>query len=354
MSTVLIMAGGTGGHIFPALAVAHELRSRGWQIVWLGAEQGLECRLIPQHGFLIETIQLKGIRKAGIKRWLTLPFMLIRSFIKTTMVLRHYRPNIVLGFGGYLTFPGGITCRIFGKPLIIHEQNSIAGLTNRLLSYIASRTLYAFPGVFAHHDGLVGNPIRAEMTSIKGPEERFRDRTGPLNILVIGGSLGAKIFNDIVPEALALIPLDKRPSIVHQAGLKHIDALIQSYQKFGVKAECCAFIDDMGARYAAADLIICRAGAITVTELTAVGLGSILVPYPHAVDDHQTSNAQFLCKAKASQLIPQVEFNAPRLAQLLSTITREECLTMARQAKQLASVDAASRVANECEALIGK
>lgn len=354
MGTVMIMAGGTGGHIFPALAVAHELKSRGWEIIWLGAENSMEARLVPQYGFPFETLRIKGVRGNGIKRWLFLPLMLMGAFIQAIMVLFRYRPDIAIGFGGYTGFPGGVASRLLGKPLVIHEQNSVAGLTNRLLSSIASRTLFAFPGVFPNKMGQVGNPVRTELTVLADPNDRFKGRTGPLNVLVVGGSLGAKIFNEIMPEAIAMIPAAQRPHIVHQAGIQHSDRLANAYRESGVNAECLAFIDDMAARYASADLVICRAGALTIAELAAVGIGSVLVPFPHAVDDHQTGNARYLLDAQAAYLIPQPEFSAEKLAQLLTTITREDCAEMARRARCLAVLDAASRVADECEVLTGK
>ncbi|WP_220789355.1 undecaprenyldiphospho-muramoylpentapeptide beta-N-acetylglucosaminyltransferase [Craterilacuibacter sinensis] len=350
--TIMVMAGGTGGHIFPGLAVACELQARGWKVIWLGAEGGMETRLVPQHGFAIETITMRGMRGNGLKRWLSLPLMLASAFAGAAGVIFRHRPDMAIGFGGYTGFPGGVMARLCLKPLVIHEQNSVAGLTNRLLSHIASRTLYAFPGAFAARNGLVGNPVRSEIVAQDAPAARFAGRSGPLRVLVVGGSLGAKVFNDTVPAALALLPEDKRPQVVHQAGAKQIDALRDNYAKAGVKADCRAFIDDMAGEYAAADLVLCRAGALTVAELAAVGVASVLVPYPHAVDDHQTGNARFLSDAAAARLLPQDTLDADMLASLLQSLTRADCLQMAEAARALALPDAARQVADVCEQLV--
>lgn len=349
--TVMIMAGGTGGHIFPALAVADILSGRGWKVVWLGAEGGMETRLVPQHGYAIETVRIAGMRRNGLKRWLSLPFMLGRALLRTSVVIFRHRPDIAVGFGGYTGFPGGLMSRLFWRPLVIHEQNAVAGLTNRMMAKIANRTLFAFPGVFPDAGGRVGNPVRPEIVLIADPVQRFTGRQGPLNLLVVGGSLGAKVLNETLPQALALIPAAQRPRVVHQAGIKQIDALRQHYQEAGVSADCRAFIDDMAAAYAEADLVICRAGALTVAELAAAGAASLLVPLPTAVDDHQTGNARFLSAAGAARLLPQSTLTVTGLAGLLQTMSRADCLEMASQARRLAIVDAAVRVADVCEDL---
>ncbi|MGL6070099.1 undecaprenyldiphospho-muramoylpentapeptide beta-N-acetylglucosaminyltransferase [Craterilacuibacter sp.] len=349
--TVMVMAGGTGGHIFPGLAVARELQARGWKVIWLGAEGGMETRLVPQHGFAIETIRMRGMRGNGLKRWLSLPLMLASAFAGASSVIFRHRPDLAIGFGGYTGFPGGVMARLCLKPLVIHEQNSVAGLTNRLLAKIASRTLYAFPAAFAGKDGLVGNPVRSEIVAQAEPASRFAGRSGPLRLLVVGGSLGAKIFNDTVPAALALLPANARPQVVHQAGAKQIEALRENYAQAGVAADCRAFIDDMAGEYAAADLVLCRAGALTIAELAAIGAASLLVPYPHAVDDHQTGNARFLADAGAAQLLPQGKLDAAALADLLQSLNRSDCLQMAVAARRLAMPDAALKVADVCEAL---
>ncbi|MBV8048337.1 MAG: undecaprenyldiphospho-muramoylpentapeptide beta-N-acetylglucosaminyltransferase [Paludibacterium sp.] len=349
--TVMIMAGGTGGHIFPALAVADVLKARGWQVIWLGAEGGMETRLVPQHGYAIETVRIAGMRKNGLKRWLQLPFMMAGALARTTGVILRHRPDIAVGFGGYTGFPGGLMSRLLWKPLVIHEQNSVAGLTNRLLSKIASRTLFAFPGAFPGRDGRVGNPVRPEIAAVAEPDSRFAGREGALRLLVVGGSLGAKVLNDTLPLALAQMAADARPHVVHQAGVKQIEALKAAYAAAGVEADCRAFIDDMAGEYAAADLVICRAGALTVAELAAAGVASMLVPLPTAVDDHQTGNARFLADAGAAKLVPQSTLTPAGLAAVLQNMTRAECLDMARRARSLAIVDAAARVADVCETL---
>lgn len=349
--TIMVMAGGTGGHIFPGLAVAKELQSRGWDIIWLGAEGGMETRLVPEHGFAIETVKIAGVRGNGLKRWLTLPFVLAGALLKTGAVIFQHRPDIAIGFGGYTGFPGGVMARFFWKPLVLHEQNSVAGLTNKLLSKIASRTLYAFPGAFPNQDGLVGNPVRAEIAAVADPEARFVGRQGALKVLVVGGSLGAKVFNDTIPKALALLDPSQRPQVVHQAGAKAIEELKANYAQAGVEADCRAFISDMANEYSVADVVICRAGALTIAELAAAGVGSLLVPFPHAVDDHQTGNAQYLAENGAAKLVPQPQFTAELLADWLKNLNRAACLEMAKRARAKGIVDAAQKVASVCEAL---
>jgi UDP-N-acetylglucosamine--N-acetylmuramyl-(pentapeptide) pyrophosphoryl-undecaprenol N-acetylglucosamine transferase len=349
--TIMVMAGGTGGHIFPGLAVARELQARGWDIIWLGAEGGMETRLVPEHGFAIETVKIGGVRGKGIKRLLALPFVMLRAFLQAGAVIMRYRPALAIGFGGYTGFPGGVMARFFWKPLVLHEQNSVAGLTNKLLAKIASRTLFAFPGAFPGSEGLVGNPVRAEIADVPAPQTRFEHRSGPLKVLVVGGSLGAKVFNEEVPKALAKLAPGERPLVVHQAGAKAIDELKANYAKAGVDADCRAFIADMAGEYAQADVVICRSGALTVAELAAAGVGSLLVPFPHAVDDHQTGNAKFLADAGAARLVQQTEFNADMLADWLKKLSRADCLEMAQKARALGIADAAQKVAGVCEQL---
>ncbi len=349
--TALIMTGGTGGHIFPALAVADELKSRGWTLVFLGAEGGMETKLVPQHGYTLETLPMRGMRGNGLRRWLSLPWMLARALAGAATVIFRHRPDVSVGFGGYTGFPGGLMTRLLFKPLVIHEQNSVAGLTNRLLSRLASRTLFAFPAAFPGREGLVGNPVRAAIAAVPAPEARFAGRSGPLRVLVVGGSLGAQALNEALPAALARLPATQRPQVTHQAGAKAIDALRAAYAAVKVNADCRSFIDDMASEYAQADLVICRAGALTVAELAAVGVGSVLVPYPHAVDDHQTGNARYLADAGAARLWPQGELNAEALADWLAALTRERCLEMAQAARRMALTDAASKVADVCAEL---
>jgi len=349
--TIMVMAGGTGGHIFPGLAVAKELAARGWAVIWLGADGGMETRLVPEHGISIETLKIRGVRGNGLLRKLTLPFVMVRALLKSAVVIFNHRPDIAIGFGGYPAFPGGLMARLLWKPLVVHEQNSVAGLTNRVLAKIANRTLFAFPGAFPDSKGLVGNPVRADIAALPAPAERFAGRSGPLKLLVVGGSLGAKVFNDTVPQALALLTDAERPQVVHQAGAKQIEALRLNYQQAGVAADCRAFIADMAAEYAAADVVLCRAGALTVAELAAAGVGSLLVPFPHAVDDHQTGNAKFLADAGAARLVQQGQFDAASLAEWLKGLSRADCQKMAEAARAKALTDAAARVADVCEQL---
>lgn len=352
--SAMIMAGGTGGHIFPGLALAHVLRQRGWQVFWLGAMGGMELDLVPKHGFVIEAIPISGVRRNGLKRWLIMPFMLLRALISTTAILLQQRPQIVIGFGGYPALPGGIISWILRTPLIIHEQNAVAGLTNRLLSKLARRTLFAFPNAFPGRSGLVGNPVRPEIIAVDPPQTRFAARVGALTVLVIGGSRGAWILNETLPQALSLFALDERPTVVHQAGVTELETVQAAYQKRGIRADCHAFIDDMAREYARADIVVCRAGALTIAELAAVGVASILVPLSTAVDDHQTGNSRYLTKAQAAYLLPEDQLSAQTLYQSLRQLTREKCLAMALRARKLALVDADERIADICESLVQK
>ena len=350
--TAMIMAGGTGGHIFPGLAVADELRSRGWKIIWLGSKTGMENRLIPQHGIVLESVRIQGLRGNGLSRKLMLPWMMAQAFCDTWKIFMRQHIDIAIGFGGYVTFPGAVIARIKRLPLMIHEQNATAGLTNKLLSTIAQRVLYAFPHVFSNPDGLVGNPVRADIARLPDPQKRFTARQGALRLLVIGGSLGAKIFNDVVPAAVALLPALQRPYIVHQAGAQQIDALNNQYAQENIKADCRAFIDNMADEYARADIVLCRAGALTIAELAAAGVGSLLVPYPFAVDDHQTTNARLLSEKNAALIMPQSEFLAQNLAKWLGALTRKQCLEMASLARATAFISAHQRIADIAELLV--
>lgn len=347
------MAGGTGGHVFPALAVAEELRARGWRIVWLGSKAGMEATLVPRHGFALETIEFMGLRGKGVLAKLLLPTRLLLAFWQALAVVRRVRPDVVVGMGGYISFPGGMMAALANTPLLIHEQNAIAGLANRVLAGVADRVLSAFPNALrkAQHSG---NPVRKSIADMSLPRDRYARRCGPLQVLVIGGSLGAQILNETVPAAIAMLAPDQRPRVRHQAGAKNLDALRAAYQRAGVAGELLAFIDDMTAAYAQADLVICRAGAMTVAELAAAGVASILVPYPHAVDDHQTANARYLADSAAAMLLPQTELDAVRLAQLLRGLTRERLADMAVQARALARADATNVVADACEAIARK
>lgn len=345
--TILIMAGGTGGHVMPALAVAHRLRDRGWRVVWLGAEGGMEGELVPKHGYEMRWVRFGGLRGKGLMTKVLLPLNLLRAFKQAAQIIRSIAPNVVLGMGGYVTFPGGMMASLFNRPLVIHEQNSIAGLANKVLSGVADKVLIAFPGAL-QKGVFVGNPVREDIIALPAPAERFAGREGPLKLLVVGGSLGAAALNDIVPQALAQIPGEGRPRVLHQAGARHIEQLRANYAAAGVEAEAVAFIDDMARAYAEADLVICRAGAMTVAELAAVGVGSVLVPYPHAVDDHQTTNARYLADAGAAILIQQDELTVFGLAARLQSLTREVLLDMANKARALGKPDATEAVANIC------
>lgn len=348
--TILVMAGGTGGHIFPALAVAEVLRGRGWQVVWLGARGGMEERLVPPRGYAAEWIRFGGVRGKGWLRKLMLPAALLLAFWQSAKVIFRHRPDVVLGMGGYAAFPGGMMAALLGKPLLIHEQNAVPGLANRVLAGVADRVLSAFPDAFEGRVDVIwsGNPVRGEIVNLAPPEARFAGRSGPLRVFVVGGSLGAKALNEIVPQALALLAAAERPSVVHQAGAAHVDALREAYRAAGVAAEVLAFIDDMAARYAEADLLICRAGATTVTELAVAGVGSILVPFPHAVDDHQTRNARYLADRGAALLMQQKDLTSRTLADMLRGLTRDRLLEMARAARAAGKPDAAARVADYC------
>lgn len=345
--TFMVMAGGTGGHIFPALAVAQALQQQGHHIVWLGSEGAMETRLVPQYNIPLETLAIKGIRGNGLKRKLLLPFTLIKTIMTARSIIRKYHIDGVIGFGGFVTFPGGIAAKMCGLPLVVHEQNAIAGLSNKVLARLANRVLFAFPDVFGNQNGLVGNPVRADIANLPEPKQRFADRYGPLNILIVGGSLGADALNQIVPQAIALLPAEQRPKIVHQSGRNKLTVLEQNYQQLGVEANCTEFITDMLSAYRDADLVICRAGALTIAELTAAGVGAFLVPYPHAVDDHQTANAQFMVNDQSAVLLPQSTLTAQSLHDLLINLTREQCLQMAVKARALAQPDSADRVARE-------
>lgn len=354
--TILIMAGGTGGHVFPGLAVANYLQRAGWRIVWLGTENGMEMKLVPGHGYQTEAISFSGLRGKRLMAWLLLPLRLIRAFMQSMAVIRRVNPDVVLGMGGYPAFPGGMMASLLNKPLIIHEQNSLPGLTNRMLAKLADKIMLGFPNAIHANPAKTvfsGNPVRAEIAQIDPPQKRLSGREGRLTILVIGGSLGAQILNSVVPEALKSMAEQHRPFIVHQAGVLHFETTRRRYADLQLQGEVLAFIENMAERYAACDLVLCRAGALTIAELSAAGVASILVPYPHAVDDHQTSNARFLAHAGAALLVPQPEFTAQKLTELLTQLTRDKLLNMAMMARSLAKPDAAAVVAEACIELSG-
>lgn len=346
----LIMAGGTGGHIFPGLAVAEALRERGWRVHWLGAPASMESRLVPPRGFALETIDFGGVRGKGVVTLALLPLRLLRAFWQALQVVRRVQPDVVVGLGGYISFPGGMMGVLAGKPLVLHEQNSVAGMANRVLAGVADRVFTAFPNVFKKAQW-VGNPLRAAFLQQPEPAERFAPRSGPLRLLVVGGSLGAKALNDVVPQALALLPKVQQPQVTHQSGEKQIDALRANYIAAGIQAELTPFIEDTAQAFAEADLIVCRSGASTVTEIAAVGAAALFVPFPAAVDDHQTTNARFLVDAQAAWLVPQTELTPQRLAQTLQTVQREQLLAMATRAKALQKTEAVAAVVSACEQL---
>ena len=347
---VLVMAGGTGGHIFPGLAVAEALRERGWRVHWLGSPGSMESRLVPPRGFALETIDFGGVRGKGLKTLALLPLRLLKAFWQALQVVRRVKPDVLVGLGGYITFPGGMMGTLLGKPMVLHEQNSVAGMANKVLSGIADRVFTAFPNVFAKAEW-VGNPLRAEFLSQDDPATRFAGRTGPLRLLVVGGSLGAKALNDTVPKALALIPEAQRPTVLHQSGEKQIEALRSNYKTAGVVAELTPFIDDTAEAFADADVIVCRAGASTVTEIAAVGAAALFVPFPFAVDDHQTTNAGFLVIAGGAWLVPQTELTPASLAERLQDLTRDQLMAMAQKAKQMQKTEAVQAVVAACEQL---
>jgi len=397
--SILIMAGGTGGHIFPALAVADVLRAQGWHVTWLGAPDSMEAELVPRHGYEMAWVCFSGLRGKGLLRKLLLPLNLLVALWQSAAALLRHRPDVVLGMGGYITFPGGIMAALLRRPLVIHEQNSIAGLSNKALAHFAKRVLSGFPKVLPGAEWC-GNPVRDSIAALPEPQQRYAARNGTLNVLVVGGSLGAKAINECVPQALALLPQAVRPNgqarfphprpdgttshstrlpkassqvagylpegegdkdslreglfnVTHQTGKQHFEAVQAAYQQADVAAEIKPFLEDMAHYYAWADVVICRAGALTIAELAAAGVASILVPFPFAVDDHQTGNARFLSERGAAILLPQSELTPRCLADLLHGMTREQALRMAQAARTAAQPAAASRVAEVCMELAG-
>ncbi|HEX5125748.1 MAG TPA: undecaprenyldiphospho-muramoylpentapeptide beta-N-acetylglucosaminyltransferase [Rhodocyclaceae bacterium] len=350
MPKLLVMAGGTGGHIYPGVAVAEALRLRGWSVAWMGNANGMEGNIVPQLGYELAWIRFGALRGKGMLRALMLPMNLLRGFWQALWAIRRVRPNVVLGMGGYVTFPGGMMAALLGRPFVVHEQNSVAGLANRVLASVADKVVGGFPNVIKRAEWL-GNPVRADIAAIPEPAHRFADRSGPLKVLVVGGSLGAQALNTVVPQALVMIPHTARPLVTHQSGTKQLDALREAYAQAGVGGELLAYIDDMAERYAQADVVICRAGALTIAELSAAGVASILIPFPHAVDDHQTSNARFLAERGAAELLPQSQLTPLALAKLLQSLERARLLKMAQAARDLARPHAADAVADICAAL---
>lgn len=350
--TIMIMAGGTGGHVFPGLAVADFMRGLGWRVVWMGARTGMESRLVPEHGYEMAWIRASALRGKGLVAKLLLPMRLLLAFWQSARAIFAVRPDVVLGMGGYVAFPGGMVASLLNKPLAVHEQNAIAGLTNKVLAGVADRVMVAFPGALKSAEW-TGNPVRAAIAGLPVPSARYAGRSGPLLVLVVGGSLGAQALNEAVPKALALIPAAERPRVVHQSGEKHLEGLRAAYTAAGVEGELVAFINDMAARYAEADLVICRAGALTVSELAAAGMASILVPFPYAVDDHQTANARFLADSGAAVLVQQSDVNPGQLAALIRGMDRTALAAMAEKARALGKPEATRLVAEACIELAG-
>ena len=352
MTRLLVVAAGTGGHVYPALAVAERLRSMGVDVSWLGTAAGIESRLVPAAGFPLHVAKVAGLRGKGLARWLAAPLLILRSALRSTAVLARVRPHVVLGMGGYGAGPGGLAARALGIPLVIHEQNAAPGLTNRILAWFATRVLEAFPASFAARRRAIhtGNPVREALARGPAPETRLARHGGRLRVLVIGGSQGARALNEVVPRALAIDALGARVTVRHQCGPAHVEATRDAYAGLEVEAEVTGYVEDMGAAYAWADVAVCRAGAMTVAELAAVGVASILVPFPYATDDHQSRNARFLADRGAAILLAQDGLDAGGLAAVLGALhgDRSRIESMSRAAYDAAVRDAAQRVAAQC------
>lgn len=348
--TVLIMAGGTGGHVFPALAVATELQRRGMQIEWMGTQAGIESRLVPQAGITLHTIGIQGLRGKGLAGWLMAPIRLWKAVREARQVIQTVRPSLVLGMGGFASGPGGVAARLAGIPMVIHEQNAIPGLTNRILSRFASRVLEGFKGSFPEKRGAqwLGNPVRQAIASL--PEAKQKSNSNEFHLLVLGGSLGARRLNQVVPAALSMLPADNRPVVRHQCGTSDLDSCRRIYHQYKLEAEVTDFIEDMASAYQQADLVICRAGALTVAEICAAGIPAVLVPYPHAVDDHQFHNAQALVKAGGAWLIRDASLNDEQLKTIIADLRGDPAQRnrMAQAARSLSMPDSARQIADIC------
>ncbi len=357
MKKLMIMAAGTGGHIFPGIAIAQTMRARGWEVSWLGTAHGMETDLVPKAGIPMDTIDFAGLRGKGLGHTVKGVFKMAASFLACRRIIGQRAPSVVLGMGGYVTVPGGMMARARGVPLALVNADAALLLSNKTLAPIAQRVLFGFPADFgkaASKAVVTGNPVRQQILDLPAPAVRFAGRTGPLRILVVGGSLGARVLNDSVPAALAQIDPAVRPVVTHQSGKKNIDALRAGYAQAGVQANVVDFIDDMAAAYAAADLVICRAGAITVSELTAAGVASVLVPFVASTTSHQRDNAVWMAGQKAAVYLPQGELNAQGLASLLQKTTRDDCLAMAQAAAKVGKRDANEAIARELEKLSEK
>ncbi|RZI43578.1 undecaprenyldiphospho-muramoylpentapeptide beta-N-acetylglucosaminyltransferase [Herbaspirillum sp. HC18] len=354
MKRLLIMAAGTGGHIFPGLAIAQTMQSRGWQVSWLGTQHGMEREIVPKHKIDMDSIDFAGLRGKGLMHTVRGVFKLAGGVVSCFNIIGRRKPDVVLGMGGYVTVPGGMMARLRGVPLVLVNADAALLLSNKTLAPLAKKVLFGFPADFGSAAGkalVTGNPVRKEIIEVPPPAQRYASRTGPLRLLVVGGSLGAKVLNETLPAALARIPADKRPVVTHQSGKQHIDALRKTYADAQVQAEVVDFINDMPRRYAESDLVICRAGAITVSELTAAGVASVLVPLVASTTSHQRDNAQWMAGQKAAVHLPQKELNPEHLAQMLQALTREECRTMAEAAHALGRRQANEAIANVLEEL---
>jgi UDP-N-acetylglucosamine--N-acetylmuramyl-(pentapeptide) pyrophosphoryl-undecaprenol N-acetylglucosamine transferase len=357
MKRLMIMAAGTGGHIFPGIAIAQTMRARGWEVTWLGTSHGMERDIAPKHGIAMDVIDFAGMRGKGLGHTVKGAFKMAASFTDCLKYLRLRKPDVVLGMGGYVCVPGGMMARLKGVPLALVNADAALLLSNKTLAPVAQRVLFGFEadfGAAASKAVVTGNPVRTEILQMPAPARRFASRSGPLNILVVGGSLGAKALNDNVPAALARIPEHLRPVITHQSGKKNIDALRAAYERAGVNATVVDFIDDMAAEYANADLVVCRAGAITVSELTAAGVASVLVPLVVSTTSHQRDNAEWMASHKTAVHLPQAELNAERLAALLQSTSREDCLAMSEAALAVGRRNANDAIAGVLEELAGQ
>lgn len=351
---LLIMAAGTGGHIFPGLAIAEIMQARGWIVSWLGTTKGMEVQIVPKHHIVMDNIDFSGLRGKGLMHTLTGAYQLVASFFTCARILGRRRPDVVLGMGGYVTVPGGLMAALLGKPVVLMNADAALLLSNRVLRPVSRKLLFGLPSASVHKDSklvLTGNPIRKDICQLPQPQDRYSARSGPLKILVVGGSLGAKALNESIPDALALIPMAQRPVVTHQSGKQHAQALRQRYATVGVEAEVLDFIDDMPRRYAEADLVICRAGAITVSELTAAGVASILIPFVASSTSHQKNNAQWMAQKNAAIYLPQAELNVSKLAAQLQAMTRMQCLGFAQAAYALGQRDASETIAKILEDL---
>lgn len=354
----LIMAGGTGGHVFPALATARVLKRRGFDIVWLGTRRGIEARLVPAEGIPVEWLSVSGLRGKGALALLAAPFRLAVALLQALGAVRRHRPRVVLGAGGFASGPGGVAAWLMRRPLVVHEQNAVAGITNRLLARLAARVLEGFPGSFGPRVAAerVGNPVRPEISAIAPPERRYEGRTGRMRLLVFGGSQGSARLNAVVPAALGELPAELRPLVLHQTGTAGLEETSTAYRTRGIEADVCAFIDDMAGAYGWADLAVCRSGALTIAELAAAGVPAVLVPFPAAVDDHQTRNAEYVVSAGAALLMPESRLTPVTLAASLRSLLeagRPRLARMAAAARSTAITDADERLADACVAVAG-